>query len=193
MIHTDRLIIVEGKYDKIKLESIVDAMIITTNGFSIFKDKQKVTFIKEYAKQHGILILTDSDAAGFHIRNYISSIVPNELILNAYIPDVFGKEKRKSAVSGEGKIGVEGIETHLIIDALMKAGITEIGEVEDHTSSYDLYELGVYGKPNSKSKRIRLAAHLHLPEHISKNNLLKYINRNLSKSQFLKIMEEINV
>ena len=95
MLKTDRLVIVEGKYDKIKLDNILDALIITTDGFSIFKDKQKTDFIKDYAKKKGLLILTDSDAAGFKIRNYFSSIVPNDYILNAYIPDILGKEKRK--------------------------------------------------------------------------------------------------
>lgn len=194
MLKTKRLVIVEGKYDKIKLESILDAFIITTDGFSIFKDKQKTDFIKNQAKENGILILTDSDAAGFKIRNYISSCVPNEYILNAYIPDVLGKEKRKKAYSGEGKLGVEGINNDIIIESLKNAGIESENEVrENHTSSYDLYKKGFFGSVNSKSKRLKLIAALNLPERISKNNLLKYINLNLSKEQFNKILEEIDV
>lgn len=193
MIYTNRLVIVEGKYDKIRLESVLDAIIIPTNGFSIFKDKQKTDFIKKQAQKNGILILTDSDAAGFKIRNYIASIVPNEYILNAYIPDVAGKEKRKESFSKEGKIGVEGMETEILKDALKKAGIEENEVVENHTNSYDLYRLGVYGTNNSKIKRLALIRALGLPERISKNNLLKYINRNLTKAEFLSVMEAINV
>ena len=193
MIHTNRLVIVEGKYDKIRLESVLDAIIIPTNGFSIFKDKQKTDFIKKQAQKNGILILTDSDSAGFKIRNYIASIVPNEYILNAYIPDVAGKEKRKESFSKERKIGVEGMGTDILQDALKKAGIEENGVVENHTNSYDLYKLGVYGTNNSKIKRLSLIHALDLPERISKNNLLKYINRNFTKSEFLSVMEAIDV
>ena len=193
MMHTKRLVIVEGKYDKIKLEGILDALILTTDGYRIFKDKQKIAFIREQAEKNGILILTDSDAAGFRIRNYICSFVPTEYILNAYIPDVPGKEKRKTSYSSEGKIGVEGIDEAVLADALKKAGIEQEAPPPAHTSVYDLYTLGVYGTVDSKAKRARLIAALGLPERISKNNLLKYINRNLSKAEFLKIMEEINV
>lgn len=190
MLRTDRLVIVEGKYDKIKLESILDAIIITTDGFSIFKDKSKKDFIVRYAKAHGILILTDSDAAGFTIRNHIASFVPASCILNAYIPDIFGKEKRKTDFSSEGKLGVEGMEASVLKEALILAGIEENEVVENHTSSYDLYEAGFYGKENSKQKRKVLLAILGLPERISKNNLLKFINRNLTKEEFLSVMEE---
>ena len=193
MIHTNRLVIVEGKYDKIRLESVLDAIIMPTNGFSVFKDKEKTDFIKKQAVKNGILILTDSDAAGFKIRNYIASIVPNEYILNAYIPDVPGKEKRKECFSKEGKIGVEGMNTEILQDALKKAGIEETAVPENFINSYDLYQLGVYGTENSKGKRLALIRALGLPERISKNNLLKYINRNLTKDEFLSVMEAINV
>ncbi|MBE6818747.1 MAG: DUF4093 domain-containing protein [Ruminococcaceae bacterium] len=191
MIRTNRLVIVEGKYDKIKLESIIDAIIIPTHGFSIFKDKKKCAFIKEYAKKHGVLILTDSDAAGFKIRNYIASMVPAEYILNAYIPDILGKEKRKATFSSERKLGVEGVESQIIIQALKNAGIEDEKVVESHTSSYDLYRLGLFGRPDSKKQRLRLIYHLQLPERISKNNLLKYINRNFTKEGFEAIVAEV--
>ncbi|MBQ6381205.1 MAG: DUF4093 domain-containing protein [Clostridia bacterium] len=191
MMKTNRLVIVEGKYDKIKLEGILDALILTTDGFSIFKDKHKTAFIKDYARRHGILILTDSDAAGFTIRNYIASIVPNEYILNAYIPDVLGKEKRKQSYSREGKIGVEGIENAVIIEALQKAGIEEEAVPQTHTTAYDLFRLGLFGTHNSKQKRQKLIAHFRLPERISKNNLLKYINRNYTKQEFETIIKEL--
>ena len=191
MLHTDRLVIVEGKYDKIKLERILDAMILTTDGFSIFKDKEKRDFILRYAQKHGLLILTDSDAAGFTIRNYIASFVPASCILNAYIPDVFGKEKRKSDYSSESKLGVEGMEEAVLKEALILAGIEDNEVVENHTTSYDLYEAGFYGKSYSKQKRKALLARLGLPERISKNNFLKFINRNFTKEEFLSIMEEM--
>ena len=191
MLKTNRLVITEGKYDKIKLESVLDALIVTTDGFSIFKDKKKTEFIKEYAKNNGILIITDSDSAGFKIRNYISSVVPSEYILNAYIPDVFGKEKRKEHFSSEGKLGVEGMDNKAVIEALMRSGIEEKGVGENHTISYDLYKLGLYGKPNSKHYRQKLISHINLPERISKNSLLKYINRNFTKEEFENIIKEL--
>lgn len=192
MLKTDRLVIVEGKYDKIKLESVIDALIITTDGFSIFKDKQKTDFIKAYAKQKGLLILTDSDAAGFKIRNYFSSIVPNEYILNAYIPDVLGKEKRKEKPSGEGKLGVEGIDNDVLLESLKKAGI-ERSDIkrENHTSSYDLFNLGIYGKPHCTAKKLKLLKQMGLPERISKKGLLKYINFNFTKEEFNQIINQI--
>ena len=197
MLHTDRLVIVEGKYDKIKLERVLDALILPTDGFALFKDKQKTDFIRAYAKKNGVLILTDSDAAGFKIRNYLAAILPGETILNAYIPDVPGKEKRKSAASSEGKLGVEGMENAVLIEALIKAGIEETKVAEDSIKSYDLYKYGFLGKENSSVLRGKLIFALGLPERISTGNLLKYINRNLSEREFYalaeKIVEESNV
>lgn len=193
MMRTKRLVIVEGKYDKIKVERILDAMILTTDGFSLFKDKQKRAFIQREAVTNGLLILTDSDAAGFKIRNHISSFVPAERIMHAYIPDVFGKEKRKETFSKEGKLGVEGIEDAILIESFKKAGIEEKEAAPNHTDSYDLYAWGVYGTKDAKTKRQRLMKRLDLPERLSKNNLLKYINRNFSKEEFQTIMEEVNV
>ena len=191
MIHTSRLVIVEGKYDKIKLESVLDALILPTNGFSIFRDKAKTDFIKAYASEHGILILTDSDAAGFKIRNYIASIVPGECILNAYVPDILGKEKRKVHFSSEGKLGVEGMESEILIKALQNAGIEEEKEVVNHTTTYDLYTLGLYGTANAKQVRLRCVQKMHLPERISKKNLLKYINLNFTKEEFQNFIEHL--
>lgn len=197
MLHTDRLVIVEGKYDKIKLEQVLDALILPTDGFSIFKDKSKTDFIKKYARENGVLILTDSDAAGFKIRNHIASILPAETIINAYIPDIKGKEKRKSAYSAEGKLGVEGMEHAVLKEALKRAGIDEMKVAENHTKSYDLYRYGFLGSENSSVLRGKLIQALSLPERISTNNLLKYINRNFNKSEFEtlaeKIVEENNV
>ena len=198
MLKTDRLVIVEGKYDKIKLEKIVDAMIITTDGFAIFKDKQKTDFIKKQAQKNGVLILTDSDAAGFKIRNYLSSFISPEYIKNAYIPDIEGKDKRKARPSGEGKLGVEGIDSEILLQSLKNADIEgKTSVAENHTTYYDLYNCGLFGKQNSKLKRALFTKKIGLPERISKNNLLKYINSNLSKEEFENtvkiIMEETDV
>ena len=192
MLKTDKLVIVEGKYDKIKLESVIDALIITTDGFSIFKDKQKTDFIKDYAKRKGLLILTDSDSAGFKIRNYFTSIIPNEYILNAYIPDIPGKEKRKEKPSSEGKIGVEGIDEEILLESLKNAGIEKSDKLRvNHTSSYDLYALGISGKPGCSAKKAKLLKLLGLPERISNKSLLKYIDLNFSKEEFNKIINKI--
>ncbi|MBQ4247912.1 MAG: toprim domain-containing protein, partial [Ruminococcus sp.] len=124
MIKINEAIIVEGKYDKIKLSSIVDAVIIITNGFGIFKDEEKLGLIRYYAQKTGIIILTDSDAAGRKIRGYIKGAVKGGKITNVYIPDVFGKEKRKTKPSAEGKLGVEGIDVDTLLEAFRKAGIS---------------------------------------------------------------------
>ena len=123
MIHIEQAVIVEGKYDKIKLESIIDAVIIQTNGFAVFKDNEKMSLIKHFAHTNGIIILTDSDTAGFKIRNYLKGTIENDKITNVYIPDIFGKEKRKIKPSKEGKLGVEGIDKDIIVNAFIKAGI----------------------------------------------------------------------
>ena len=124
MIKIEQAIIVEGKYDKIKLSSIVNAVIIVTNGFGIFKDEEKLELIRYYARKTGIIILTDSDSAGFQIRNHIKGAVKNGKIYNVYIPDIMGKEKRKVKPSAEGKLGVEGVEKKIILKAFENAGIT---------------------------------------------------------------------
>ena len=125
MVKTDRAIIVEGKYDKIRLSSVIDGFIVTTEGFGIFSDKEKQRFIKKLAEEKGLLVLTDSDAAGFRIRTFLKNIVPETQILHAYIPDVYGKERRKDAPSREGKLGVEGMDTAALEEALRRCGAFE--------------------------------------------------------------------
>ncbi len=161
-------VIVEGKYDKIKLSNIIDAFIIETNGFAVFKDKSKLSFIKKLAKERGIIILTDSDHAGFMIRNYISSGVPKEQIKNVYIPDIFGKEKRKNTPSKEGKLGVEGMTKEVILASLEKAGVSSTSSVCDNPiTTVDFYDLGLTGGANSKTKRKAVCKALDLPEFLS--------------------------
>jgi len=166
MIKLNQAVIVEGKYDKITLSSIIDAVIIVTNGFGIFKDKEKLELIKFYARTTGIIIMTDSDRAGFIIRNHIKGAVKNGKIKNVYIPDIFGKEKRKEKPSAEGKLGVEGMNKEIILRALEKAGITA-DETQRDTDNLitktDLFELGLSGGKDSSSRRRELLSYLKLP------------------------------
>lgn len=179
MLKTDRIIIVEGKYDKIKLSSIIDAVIIETDGFGIFKDKQKQKLLRMLADKKGLVILTDSDSAGFTIRNFICGFVPKEKIINAYIPDVFGKERRKDAPSKEGKLGVEGVSSSLIKEAFEKAGVLcsedNLSEKRVVTKT-DFYLDGLTGGNDSKEKRLALLNYLSLPERMTTNALIEIIN-----------------
>lgn len=191
-IKLSEAVIVEGKYDKIKLSNILDAFIIETNGFAVFKDKTKLSFIKKLAKERGIIILTDSDHAGFMIRNYISSGVPKEQIKNVYIPDVFGKEKRKNAPSKEGKLGVEGMTKEVIVEALSKAGITSSKSVcSDPVTTVDFYDLGLTGGAGSKAKRKALCKALDLPEFLSTSSFISCINNFMTKEDFYSFCQNL--
>ncbi len=188
-IKLTQAVIVEGRYDKAKLSEIADAFIIETNGFSLFKDKKRLSFIKKLARERGIILLTDSDHAGFMIRNYISSGVPKENIINAYIPDIYGKEKRKSEPSKEGKLGVEGMSREVLLKALENAKVSsQVSENPDPVTKYDLYEYGITGKPNSTQKKKALLKALDLPEFLSTNSLLSYINSSMTKTEFMRII-----
>lgn len=185
-------IIVEGKYDKIKLSNIVDAFIIETNGFGVFKDKEKLKFIKKLAKERGIIVLTDSDHAGFMIRNYISSGVQKDRITNVYIPDILGKERRKEHASKEGKLGVEGMSKEVLLAAFEKAGIAcEATANPDPLTNFDLYEAGLSGTPNAKERKKALLKKLDLPEFLSTSSLLSCINNMMSKNEFFEIVSEL--
>lgn len=191
-IKLSEAVIVEGKYDKIKLSNILDAFIIETNGFAVFKDKTKLSFIKKLAKERGIIILTDSDHAGFMIRNYISSGVPKEQIKNVYIPDIFGKEKRKNAPSKEGKLGVEGMTKEVIVEALSKAGVTSSKSVcSDPVTTVDFYDLGLTGGAGSKAKRKALCKALDLPEFLSTSSLISCINNFMTKEEFYSFCQNL--
>lgn len=181
MIKIKEAIIVEGKYDKIKLSSIIDGLIIETNGFRIFKDKNKVEFLRKLADTRGILVFTDSDSAGFLIRNHISSIIPKDKIKHAYIPDIYGKEKRKNKYSKEGKLGVEGAPQEVIINSLKNANVLySLSEPackeKREITKLDLYNWGLSGKDNSLKLRKKFLKQLNLPEHLSANSLLKVLN-----------------
>lgn len=194
MIKIEQAIIVEGKYDKIKLSSIVNAVIIVTNGFGIFKDEEKLELIRYYARKTGIIILTDSDSAGFQIRNHIKGAVKNGKIYNVYIPDIMGKEKRKVKPSAEGKLGVEGVEKKIILKAFENAGITA-SESSDNSipeiTKTDLYMLGLSGGNNSSILRKKLLAYLKLPSLLSANSMLEVLNTMMSYDELKEIMNKI--
>ena len=197
MIKIKQAVIVEGKYDKIKLSNIIDAPIIQTDGFGIFKDKELQLLIRTLAKKRGILVLTDSDSAGFKIRSFIGSTVDKNDIINAYIPDIFGKEKRKEKPSSEGKLGVEGIEKKLIIEAFKKAGITfddaEQMPPTDPITRADLFELGLTGGTGSSERRRKLLKSLDLPEKLSTTGMLEILNTTLSKEELVKKINQTDI
>lgn len=194
MLHIKQAVIVEGKYDKIKLSSIIDAVIIPTNGFKIFKDKETLKIIRYYAASTGIIILTDSDTAGFKIRSFLKGAVKNGKITNVYVPDIFGKEKRKAAPSKEGKLGVEGIEKEIILEAFAKAGIEtdERPANIDPITRIDFYECGFSGGQNSSVMRKKLLAELNLPELMTTTGIIDILNTLMTRQEFFTLAEKIN-
>lgn len=192
MIKIDKVIIVEGRYDKIKLSSMIDGIIIETEGFGIFKDKDKQKLIRKLAETKGIAILTDSDSAGFVIRNFITSIVPKEYITNVYIPDIYGKEKRKDSPSKEGKLGVEGVSAEILKEAFKKAGIgvsqSETNERKKITLN-DFFDDGLTGDTQSKRKRTDLLKKLDLPEKMSTKAMLDILNTFITYDEYKKLVE----
>lgn len=179
MIKLSQAIIVEGKYDKIKLDQIFDAVIVTTNGFGIFNDKEKLEYIRRLARERGVIIFTDPDGSGLVIRNHLKSVLPPECVYHAYIPDIKGKEKRKAMPGKAGLLGVEGVDDQLIIDAVMASGVERQLEgdgVKEKITKTDMFELGLSGGKGSHEKRRLLAQKLRLPSNISSNGLLDAIN-----------------
>ena len=180
MVKIKEAIVVEGRYDKNTLSQIVDAPILETSGFGIFKDKQQLKLLRKVAVLRGLIVFTDADGAGFVIRNHLKSAIPAQYLKHAYIPDISGKEKRKSAPGKEGKLGVEGMTPDIILQALRNAGATIEGETEKRTAGAitkaDLMELGLAGIPGSEEKRKALMKKLDLPEHMSPNALLQALN-----------------
>jgi ribonuclease M5 len=172
-------ILVEGRYDKNTLSQIVDAPILETSGFGIFKDKEQMALLRKVAKVRGLIVFTDSDGAGFVIRNHVKSLIPGRYLKHAYTPDIFGKERRKSKGGKEGKLGVEGMTREVILDSLRRAGATIEGENDVRTvgqiTKADLMELGLYG-PGSAEKRTALIKKLGFPEKMSTNAFLQAVN-----------------
>lgn len=180
MVKIREAIVVEGRYDKNTLSQIVDAPILETSGFGIMKDKSQLNLLRRVAATRGLIVFTDSDGAGFVIRNFLKGAIPAENLKHAYIPDVYGKERRKSTPGKEGKLGVEGMTPEVIIEALRKAGATIEGENTTHTigniTKQDLMELGLSGGKDSSEKRKKLLKRLQLPEHMSSNAMLQALN-----------------
>lgn len=191
-IKLKQAVIVEGKYDKIHLSQLVDAVIITTNGFGIYKDSDTAELIRHYAKTTGIIILTDSDSAGNQIRGRIKSIVPEGKIYNAYVPEIFGKEKRKASPSKEGKLGVEGISPKLIIEALERAGIgQDTSQEREKATMTDFIDVGLSGGKNSGELRKKLLSQLGLPQSLTARATLDAVNSMMSKDEFLRLAGEL--
>ena len=191
-IKVSQIVVVEGKYDAIKLDSIIDGLIIPVNGFSIFSDKEKKTLLKELGKKNGIILITDSDTAGFKIRNYIKNICRNSEITHVYIPPVEGKEARKTSPSKEGLLGVEGINKEVLLNCLRQAGIdSRKADINKENMTYtDLFELGLSGTDNASANRLKLAKSLNIPTKLSKKSLLEVLNRMCTKEQIKEILSE---
>lgn len=187
MIKIKQAVIVEGKYDKIRLSNIVDTVIVPVHGFSVYRDRETAELIRMLARTRGIVILTDSDSAGFQIRNKIKEIARGGSVINVYVPDIEGKERRKREPSKQGLLGVEGIDDEIILEAFRKAGVlAEKSEApKDPITKADLAELGLIGAENSSQKRAALQRILGLPERLSANMLLEMLNVMYTRERFL--------
>ena len=195
MVKIKEAIVVEGRYDKNTLSQIVDAPILETSGFGIMKDKQQLKLLRKVAQSRGLIIFTDSDGAGFVIRNYLKGAIEANYLRHAYIPDIPGKERRKSAPGKEGKLGVEGMTPQVILDALRKAGATVLGEeqtqVTGNITKQDMMELGLSGGANSSLLRKTLLKKLDLPEHMSANALLQAVNLLYTLDELREILSQL--
>ncbi len=190
MLKIDKPIIVEGKYDKIRLQNIVDALIIQTDGFRIFKDDAKKQFIKRLASDTGVIILTDSDKAGMVIRSYLKGVIGNDKIINVFLPEIAGKEKRKAHSSAQGLLGVEGTDDKIIIDALKKFGVNQNSDIKRTVTKQDMYALGLSGTNDSAIKRKSLLKFMDMPQDMSANFFLDVVNSLYGYDKFLTVVEE---
>lgn len=192
MITLDRIVVVEGKYDRIKLSGILDATVVCTDGFGIFKNEELKKTLRSLAEKRGLLILTDSDSAGFAIRNYVVNLVGAKNVVNAYIPDIKGKEKRKAHASAEGTLGVEGVSEETILSALEKAGVTASRtERKKYLTKTDFYLLGLSGGENSSARRDLIKKELGLPKKLSANGLVEMLNIMLDEDGFRVLLKKI--
>ena len=185
-------IIVEGKYDQIKLSNLFDTLILATNGFDIYRNKKRLEMLKLVAKEKGVIILTDSDSAGFRIRNYLRNCFGDIPVKNAYIPEIEGKEKRKETASREGLLGVEGISDEVIINAIMSQACKDETDDGEKITKADFYEFGLTGSAESSSLRAKLSREMNVPVKISANRLLELVNTIYSKEEFEKIMVKLH-
>lgn len=194
MVKIKEAILVEGRYDKNTLSQIVDAPILETAGFGIFKDKKQMALLRKIAQTRGLIVFTDSDGAGFVIRNHIKSAIPGKYLKHAYIPDIPGKEKRKAAPGKEGKLGVEGMTPDVILEALRRSGATidgAEGAQMRQITKQDLMALGLSGGPDASAKRLALLKKLDLPEHMSANAMLQALNLLYSLEELEEMMNVI--
>ena len=196
MIRVKEAIVVEGRYDKNTLSQVVDAVIVETSGFGVFKDKEKLALLRRLAEKRGLIILTDSDGAGFVIRNYLKGSIPGERIKHAYIPDLYGKERRKRAPGKEGKLGVEGMRRSVLEAALRRAGATILDASAPESrakplTKADLFALGLSGGPDSAARRGALCRALDLPEHLSANALTEVLGALYSAEELSRLLQDI--
>ena len=196
MIRIREAIVVEGRYDKNTLSQLVDAPIFETSGFGVMNNRELLSFLREVARRRGLIILTDSDGAGFVIRNYLKGALPKEQVLHAYIPDIFGKVRRKRQAGKEGKLGVEGMTPEILLAALRDAGAHIEGETAqaagEPITKLDLFELGLSGTADSSERRAALKRELSLPEHLSANGLLDALNVLFRREEFLERYKRSN-
>lgn len=194
MIKLKEVVVVEGRYDKNTLSQILEATIIETHGFGIFSDKELLSMLRRLAETRGLVVMTDSDGAGFMIRNHLKGAIDPQYVKHAYIPDVLGKEKRKSSPSREGKLGVEGMTREVILQALRRAGVafdeTENPPESEPITKTDLYELGLSGGSGSAEKRQMLIKQLGLPERLTSNALLEVLNALMKREDFFELFDE---
>ena len=194
MLKIKEAIVVEGRYDKNTLSQIVDAPILETSGFGIFKDREQMSFLRQVAERRVLIVFTDSDGAGFVIRNHIKSAIPSKYLKHAYIPDVYGKEKRKAAPGKEGKLGVEGLPPEILLDALRRAGATIEGQDspgKKGITKQDLMARGLSGGANAGAKRQLLLKKLGLPERMSANAMLQALNLLCTPEELDLILESL--
>ncbi len=193
-------IVVEGKYDEIRVRSAVDALVVPTEGFGIFRDEPRLALLRRVAAERGLIILTDSDSAGMLIRNHLIGAIPAEQMRHAYIPPIAGKERRKSAPGKEGLLGVEGMDNAVVIAALERAGATFEDAVggtpaadKMHLTKGDLYELGLSGRADSAQRRRALLRALNLPENLSANRLLDVLNATVTEQELAVLLQELDI
>ena len=194
MVKIREAIVVEGRYDKNTLSQILDATILETSGFGLFKDKQQMDLLRRVAEKRGIIVFTDSDGAGFVIRNHIKSAIPAKYLKHAYTPDIFGKERRKAAPGKEGKLGVEGMDREVILEALRRAGATFEGEsaqTDAQITKQDMMALGLSGGKDSSAKRKQLMKLLKLPERLSANAFLQALNLLCTREELFSLTEKL--
>lgn len=199
MLKIKEAIVVEGRYDKNTLSQLVDALIIPTDGFAIFQDKEKTALLRRLARKQGLIVLTDSDGAGFLIRNHLKRLLPPEQLKQAYIPDRYGKERRKRKPGKEGKLGVEGMPPQILEQALRQAGATFLSEDASPAAAgrpitkLDLFQDGLTGAPDSARRRAALQAALDLPQRLTTNGLLEVLNQLYDYDRYRAALDQIEM